>query len=565
MNRKQTDFFSSRKLYILFIFTTLLITIVGLFIDNFSLRFFTKDALIFTKGWTVTVDHNAPVLADLNDYSFECSAYKTNISLKNTIPAGIPKFSTISMPLDLSTIDVYISNKLVYSYGSELYNKGLMVGSGLHFITLPTNCSGENILIVIRPSEDGAFTRLNNIQIIDTNDVYSLFIKQQIARFFVSVFLFTFGLLLILVGISISIYARRLNVLISVGLLSVSIGLWALTSSKTNQVLQPDFAVNSIIEYMTLYFAPFAFLLYITSFYASMNKPLRLYYLYCVISMGIFNIVAAILHFTNIVHLSRSLYIFYLVCMPIIPFIIILALKPNNSSNDNNSKIFSIGSSIIIITSILDMIRHIIMKYIFVELSYDVGSLIPYGTFFFLITLIIGYDLQIYKTMSIEFEKRTFEKLAYTDALTRLGNRAKADNDILDYEKSNKDYIIISFDMNGLKKVNDTLGHDLGDKLLVTFGEILTEVFGEIGNIYRFGGDEYMVLLDDAYFEHIPLCITRLISLEESRSKDFPFEIDTSYGIARSKELKDSSQSSVYKLADNRMYEMKIATKRQRD
>ena len=211
------------------------------------------------------------------------------------------------------------------------------------------------------------------------------------------------------------------------------------------------------------------------------------------------------------------------------------------------------------------MIRHIIMKYIFVELSYDVGSLIPYGTFFFLITLIIGYDLQIYKTMSIEFEKRTFEKLAYTDALTRLGNRAKADNDILDYEKNNKDYIIISFDMNGLKKVNDTLGHDLGDKLLVTFGEILTEVFGEIGNIYRFGGDEYMVLLDDAYFEHIPLCITRLISLEKSRSKDFPFEIDTSYGIARSKELKDSSQSSVYKLADNRMYEMKIATKRQRD
>ncbi|MCR4635803.1 MAG: hypothetical protein K5754_06190 [Butyrivibrio sp.] len=188
MNRKQTDFFSSRKLYILFIFTTLLITIVGVFIDNFSLRFFTKDALIFTKGWTVTVDHNVPELVDLNDYSFECSAYKTNISLKNTIPAGVPKFSTISMPLDLSTIDVYISNKLVYSYGSELYNKGLMVGSGLHFITLPTNCSGENILIVIRPSEDGAFTRLNNIQIIDTNDVYSLFIKQQIARFFVSVF-----------------------------------------------------------------------------------------------------------------------------------------------------------------------------------------------------------------------------------------------------------------------------------------------------------------------------------------------------------------------------------------
>lgn len=561
MNQKQTDFFSNRKFYALFIVTTLIITIIGVIIDNVSLRFFSKDALTFTKGWTVTVDHNTPELVDLNDYSFECKAYQTNISLKNTIPSGISKFSTISMPLDLSTIDVYISNKLVYSYGSDLYNKGHMVGSGIHFITLPTDCAGENVLIVLRPSEDGAFTRLNNIQIIDTNDVYSLYIKQQIARFFVSVFLFTFGLLLLIVGISISFYAKRLNVLISVGLLSVSIGLWTLTSSKTNQVLQPDLGFNSIFEYMTLYFAPFAFLLYITSFYSSMSKPLRLYYLYCVISLGIFNIVAAILHFTNYVHLSRSLYIFYLVCTPVIPLIIILAFMPSDRPDDNNKRIFTIGSMIIIITSILDMIRHLFMKYILVDFSYDVGSLIPYGTFFFLVTLIIGYDIQIYKTMSIEFEKRTFEKLAYTDALTSLGNRAKADNDILNYEKNNKDYIIISFDINGLKKVNDSLGHDLGDKLLVTFGEILTEVFGEIGDIYRFGGDEYMVLLDDSYFDHIPLCITRLISLEESRSKDFPFEIDTSYGIARSKELNENTQSSVYKLADSRMYDMKMATK----
>ncbi len=176
-----------------------------------------------------------------------------------------------------------------------------------------------------------------------------------------------------------------------------------------------------------------------------------------------------------------------------------------------------------------------------------------------MVTLIVGYNIQIYKSVAVEFEKRTFEKLAYTDSLTKLGNRAKADKDIVGYEKSKEEYAIISLDLNGLKQVNDSLGHDLGDKLLITFAEILTEVFGSFCQIYRFGGDEFMVLLNDADFDKVSYCITNMISLEEKKSNELPFKIDTSFGIARSSEIPDNDTFSVYKLADSRMYEMKLA------
>ncbi len=563
MSKKATDIFSSNKIYFIFIVTTLLITISGIFIDNLSTRLSSENALYFTSGWTVTVDHNVPSLVDLNDYSFDCKAYKTNISLKNTIPDGISKFSTICFPINLSAVDVYISNKLVYSYGSELYNSRRMIGSGLHYITLPTSCFGENVLIVIRPCDDNAFKKLNQIQIIDTNDVYSHYIMQQISRFFISIFLFIFGLILIVAGIALSIYTKRINELIYIGILSVSIGLWTLTSSKVNQIIQPDFTINTVLEYMSLYFAPFAFLLYITSVYNSFGKKMKVYFIICTFIIGAFNLIMPILHFTNTVHYSSALYVFYLLCLPIVPFIFIITFKPSNIS-DERRQIFKIGSIIILISSLLDMIRHLIQASNLSFTKYDIGSLLPYGTFFFMVTLIIGYDIQIYRSISVEFEKKTFEKLAYTDSLTNLGNRAKADIDIMSYEKEHEEYVIISFDLNGLKQVNDTYGHDFGDKLLISFASILNQAFGEFGTIYRFGGDEFMVLLSDKFFDKIPYCITNMIYLEEKNSSDLPFEIDTSFGIARSKELSANDSFSVYKLADSRMYDMKIANNKSR-
>ena len=563
MNDNNANVNTSNKIYLVFIIATLLVTIGAVLVDSINLRQYSGDTLSFNTGWTISVNYDSSEASDLNEYYFDCKAYKTIINLKNTIPSGISKFSTICLPVNLSAIDVYVSNKLVYSYGADLYNKRLMVGSGIHYITLPTNCSGENILIVIRPSENGAFSRLNTIQIIDTNDMYSLYIKQNTGRFFVSVFLFTFGLILVLVGISISVYSKKLSAIVFIGLLSVSIGLWTLTSSKINQVLQPNLELNTLLEYLTLYLAPFAFLLYLKSIYNALEKFMKIYYILCTSIMGIFILVMLILHYSNVFHISGGLYIFYLVCLPIIPFIILLTIRPSKISN-SHKQIFTIGSLIILITSILDMIRHLVQTYVITDSSHDIGTLLPYGTFFFMVTLIIGYDIQIYKSISVEFEKNTFEKLAYTDALTRLGNRAKADNDIISYEKNKCEYIIISFDLNGLKQVNDTFGHDLGDKLLITFADILSEVFGHIGTVYRFGGDEFMVLLSDNHFQELPYCITNMISLEEKKSKDLPFNIDTSFGIARSTEIPDNDSFSVYKLADSRMYKMKIANNKVR-
>jgi diguanylate cyclase (GGDEF)-like protein len=90
-------------------------------------------------------------------------------------------------------------------------------------------------------------------------------------------------------------------------------------------------------------------------------------------------------------------------------------------------------------------------------------------------------------------------KLAYTDALTGIKNKlafTEAQEDFSNKISSGKinDLGIIVCDLNGLKTINDTQGHDAGDKYIKAAAKIICNVFKH-SPVYRIGGDEFVVLL----------------------------------------------------------------------
>lgn len=84
------------------------------------------------------------------------------------------------------------------------------------------------------------------------------------------------------------------------------------------------------------------------------------------------------------------------------------------------------------------------------------------------------------------------------DELTGLFNRRAYEKDL--NEMKNKpianDLVYIIADVNGLKQVNDTLGHDAGDELIIAAGNVLKRSFGEYGKVYRIGGDEFVAIIN---------------------------------------------------------------------
>lgn len=109
---------------------------------------------------------------------------------------------------------------------------------------------------------------------------------------------------------------------------------------------------------------------------------------------------------------------------------------------------------------------------------------------------------------------------------------------------------VIIFDIDNFKKINDTLGHLEGDKVLKKVAEILVNNSRKADLIFRWGGDEFLMLLPETNEEEANKFIERII-------ENFINEkIEISYGLASWNE-KYSSFEELIQEADNRLYQFK--------
>lgn len=106
------------------------------------------------------------------------------------------------------------------------------------------------------------------------------------------------------------------------------------------------------------------------------------------------------------------------------------------------------------------------------------------------------YGMILDKTYEEEARNR-IEKVSETDGLTKLLNRRGLENRLKDIFKSNNSNgVLIIFDLDNFKSVNDILGHPIGDEVLKIFSRCLTNSFRENDIISRIGGDEFVVFIN---------------------------------------------------------------------
>ncbi len=166
----------------------------------------------------------------------------------------------------------------------------------------------------------------------------------------------------------------------------------------------------------------------------------------------------------------------------------------------------------------------------------------------------------------ISGQQATEERLRYMathDGLTGLPNRSLLSDRIrmaiAQARRTGKGFSLIALDLDGFKKVNDALGHPVGDALLRVAGERLREALRDIDTLARVGGDEFVAVLPNAVDEHeIHLIGRRLIS-----AMQLPFDIhghtlyvSTSIGGAIYPEHGDS-EVKLLAHADTAMYRAK--------
>jgi len=145
------------------------------------------------------------------------------------------------------------------------------------------------------------------------------------------------------------------------------------------------------------------------------------------------------------------------------------------------------------------------------------------------------------------------------DLTSGIKNRRAFINKMLQLYKSKKNTAIVVLDLNDLKKINDSKGHDEGDEAIYKSAQILQESFKDIGTAYRIGGDEFCVLCVNASKKQIEDALMRLLKLLEESNKRDDLKIVFAYGYEFYTGIQDIFE--VFEAADKKMYEHKAKIK----
>jgi len=162
------------------------------------------------------------------------------------------------------------------------------------------------------------------------------------------------------------------------------------------------------------------------------------------------------------------------------------------------------------------------------------------------------------RTIELENIKDDFEKLATTDALTNIHNRYSImnilSNEINRSNRYNSSLSILMYDIDHFKTVNDTYGHDIGDKVLISLSNLVSSHIRDVDYIGRYGGEEFLIIMPNTSLADASTYAERLRKTVEKYYFEEIGKLTISIGIV---EREDENINVMFKRVDNLLYESK--------
>jgi len=184
----------------------------------------------------------------------------------------------------------------------------------------------------------------------------------------------------------------------------------------------------------------------------------------------------------------------------------------------------------------------------------------------------LGMQLLVFEDMTDElrrtnrelaFANREVKNLAITDPLTGCHNRRFFEEierrEIQRHRRYGSPLSIVFTDVKDFKRFNDTMGHEMGDRILTTIGAFLRRQVRESDYVIRWGGDEFLLLLTCSYSEAQRKAAELKVAFERERvAGSLPDGLGLSIGVASASVDADSLAQTIRE-ADGRMYQDKTA------
>lgn len=170
----------------------------------------------------------------------------------------------------------------------------------------------------------------------------------------------------------------------------------------------------------------------------------------------------------------------------------------------------------------------------------------------------------------IHINRKNYERIKFYseyDSLTRAYNRRAGLQRLSQLfpsdDRRSSTFCLCFIDINGLKAVNDILGHEQGDELIVTVAELIMKTIRKDDFLIRLGGDEFLIVFNDLEISEGEAIWSGILKRFENINvtKDRPYIISVSHGFVDNHHFQQSDMDALIKMADEKMYQEKRVIK----
>jgi len=462
------------------------------------------------------------------------------------------------------SVEVFIDGEEYYSYGVERTVENKFIGYGFLYFALPYDYPGKKITIRFMSSESLDTNSLRSPIIYDSTNMMVNYAASNRRLLSMNLFLMILGMGLVIFGL-IMFFAKHDSLrLSSVGGFALCLSTWSMCSYHLMDIFTFDMIFKNYLEYYSLYMTPLFFLIYFwTDLKNRDTVSIRATYKSLLVAQILFLIVVTITHFTDLLHLSAA--IWGQLVLIVIEAVGILAICINDIIHKSfSSKALFLGIVSITFFALADVTIFFLQKVGIETNERHFSSITCMGAIVFVICLVWDYYTEHETAKEEAFKMEALQRLAYTDPLTGIPNRRRYEDELKELEEGPDDFALVAVDVNGLKHVNDTLGHDMGDLLITSMADCLRKTFGPNSMIARMGGDEFAAIVKDLEYKDMDSLLWRLQSEIEIKNEELPqLNISAAYGYCKRSEYPSMNAKEIYRIADSRMYVRKAQMKRE--
>lgn len=498
----------------------------------------------------------------LSHYSFKQRDIGDSITISYTLPMDkYIKNPTLVINMYHSVVEVKVGKSKIYEYGKSMYENNELIGHEYLFIPIPTDYQGKELKVKFTFTEKDSVTNIPAMKIQNEGDSYNELASNNIIGIMVSMALLLFGTIILTFSLTRRSFGKEYSNIAYISLFSICVAIWMACNSKIIFLFVRNARMINAMEYFSLYAASIPVLLYFSRIQTK-EKYGKILNFYVIIYLVIF-ILTILSYMIFGYHYSRLLPMYHILILLSLVLLLICTIRDyKNKSKSEKSLLLGIGLVGFIIFA--DIIRFNTDKYIFHNVITNI-SILPLGCLAFVLVMLYSYGVDLIQSMYGKKEREILERMAYKDLLTGIYNRNKCQDILKEYDMiRDVNIIIVSFDINNLKPVNDNLGHFVGDEMIIKVASLLTESFKAIGEVGRMGGDEFIAILKDKDINNLNEALDYFHNKidEFNKSEDRKFKLSVSFGYAIREKNDETSLWKIYERADKKMYDCKRKQKK---